>query len=75
MSLSSTISLPQSSDVNTRIAWAGDLFQDLIEGSLTIQQGWYIWNAIVGWSDLCTSEEKRQYSAMARIYEQYLSNQ
>jgi hypothetical protein len=75
MTLSSTINLPSSPDVNVRIAWAGDAFQDLIEGLYTKEQGWYIWNLIVGWSDLCTSEERRQYLAMSRIYDEYLKNQ
>jgi len=68
----SSIPLPASSDANVRIAWAGETFQDLIEGLYTIEQGWYIWNMIVGWTDLCTSDEERQYLAMARIYNEYL---
>jgi hypothetical protein len=75
MTISSTIILPSSTNVNVRIAWAGDAFQDLLEGLYTIEQGWYIWNLIVGWSDLCGSEDRRQYSVMARIYDEYLKNQ
>jgi hypothetical protein len=75
MTLSYTIHLPLSSDINTRIAWAGDMFHNLIEGQLTANEGWYIWNALVGWTDLCSANERRQYEQMARIYQDYLRNQ
>jgi hypothetical protein len=70
----SSIPLPSSTNINIRIAWAGDIFQDLIYGTYNTNEGWYIWNVIIGWTDLCTTEEKRQYLAMAKIFEDYLKN-
>lgn len=75
MSLLDSIDFPSSSNVDVRIAWAGDRFQDLLEGMFTVQQGWFIHTAIMGWADLCTSNERRQYFAMAKIFEEYLRNQ
>lgn len=75
MSLLDSIVFPPSSNVDVRIAWAGDRFQDLIEGMFTTEQGWLIHTMIVGWTDLCTETERRQYRQMAKIFEEYLRNQ
>lgn len=74
MTTFSNIPLPSSPDINVRIAWAGDIFQDLIEGLYTTEQGWYIHTLIAGWTDLCTAEERRQYLGMLRIFDDYLLN-
>jgi hypothetical protein len=59
------IQLPADDRVETRIAWAGEVFVDICEGLVTNDVGWYVWQMVVGWSDLCTAEERRQYLTMA----------
>lgn len=75
MATFSHIPLPASSSTDIRIAWAGDIFQDLISGMYSTEEGWFIYNVIVGWTDLCTENERRQYKQMAKIFTEYLRNQ
>jgi hypothetical protein len=74
MSKFSKVGQPDFPDVNVRIAWAGERFADLIEGQYTVEEGWYIWNMIVGWSDLCSEHDRYQYNNMARIFQEYLKS-
>lgn len=60
------LELPADESVATRIEWAGERYADLAEGLLTPDVGWFIWQYIVGWTDLCTDEERRQYNAIAK---------
>ena len=61
------LEFPSDSSLATRIAWAGERIADLAEGLLSADVGWFVWNIVVGWSDLATTEEKRQYLAIARV--------
>ena len=49
-----------------RIEWAGERFADVCEGLLTPTEGQYIWNVIVGWTDIGANDhEKLAYVAIA----------
>lgn len=69
------LELPADNTVETRIAWAGERLWDYHEGLLPKEVGWFVWNAIVGWADLCTADERRQYLAMARELQQALQGE
>ena len=58
------LELPSDNTVETRLEWAGERYADLCEGLLPDHVGWFIYNVVIGWTDLCTPEEKRQYNAM-----------
>lgn len=66
------LELPQSSKPSERIEWAGDRYADLCEGLIDTDVGWFVWGAIVGWGDVGTADEKRQYAALAASFEAYL---
>ena len=70
----SDIRLPSSKSLVTRLSWGGDRFNDLCEGALTSEQGWYIWNVIVGWADLATEDERRQYLTLSKCYSDLLNS-
>jgi hypothetical protein len=61
------LEFPSDNSLATRIAWAGERIADISEGLLSADVGWFVWNIVVGWSDLATTEEKRQYLAIARV--------
>lgn len=48
-------------NVTDRIEWAGERLADVAEGLLSGEAGWFVWATIVGWGDLCTADERRQY--------------
>lgn len=60
------LDLPTDNSLATRIAWAGERHWDLVEGLLTSEVGWFVWNVVVGWADLCSTDDRQQYLAMAR---------
>lgn len=59
-------------NVNERVEWAGERYADLCEGLLERDMGWFIWGVIVGWSDVGTADEKRQYRELGKNFEQLL---
>jgi hypothetical protein len=63
---------PMDNSLPARIEWAGERIADISEGLLSADEGWFVWNMVVGWSDLATSEERRQYLAVARVVEELL---
>ena len=66
------LEFPTDNSLPTRIEWAGERIADISEGLLSADVGWFVWNLIVGWSDLATTEERRQYLAVARVVEELL---
>jgi hypothetical protein len=63
------LELPADNTAATRIEWAGERYADLCEGLLTPDVGWFVWNVIVGWTDLgATNDEKTAYLAMAQNF-------
>jgi len=63
------LKLPANTHSTTRIAWAGERYADLCEGLMTPDVGWYVWNIIVGWTDLgATSAEEKAYKALAKQF-------
>lgn len=66
------LELPTTTKPSERIEWSGERFADLAEGIIGVDVGWFIWGIIVGWSDLGTADEKRQYLALAANYEQLI---
>jgi hypothetical protein len=67
------IELPKDTSCPTRIEWAGERHADLVEGILTDDAGWFVWATIVGWADLCDSDDRRQYLAMAKNFADLLN--
>ena len=67
--------LPCDNTIATRLEWAGERYADLVEGQCSPEIGWFVWNAVMGWTDLCSEDERRQYLAMANQLEEYLHGQ
>jgi hypothetical protein len=59
------IALPTDSKIATRLAWAGERIWDVAEGILSVEAGRYVETVIIGWSDLCSADDKAQYLALA----------
>jgi len=63
------LELPADNTAATRIEWAGERYADLCEGLMTPAVGWFVWNVIVGWTDLgATEDEKAAYNAMGKNF-------
>jgi hypothetical protein len=63
------LELPADNTAATRIEWAGERYADLCEGLMTPDVGWFVWNVIVGWTDLgATEDEKTAYNAMGQNF-------
>jgi hypothetical protein len=66
----SDVTGPETTDLRTRLAWAGERFADLADGTIDVDTGAYIWGMIIGWTDLnCTEEEKRQFNAIGGAFQ------
>lgn len=57
-----------------RIEWAGERYADLCEGEIESEAGWFIWGLLVGWCDVATPDEKRQYEQLAKLFETLLKD-
>lgn len=57
---------PPPEDVEGRIEWAGERYADLAEGKLAREEAGLLWAIVVGWADLATDDERRQYLTLAR---------
>jgi hypothetical protein len=55
------VELPANQNPETRLVWARERYSELRRGTTTPDVGWFIWNVVVGWTDLCTEDERRQY--------------
>ena len=66
------LEMPADESVETRIEWAGERYADLCEGIIPLDVGRFIWNVVVGWSDLCSEADRRQYNAMAKNFSDFL---
>lgn len=66
---------PSDDSLATRIEWAGERYADLCEGLIPHDVGWFIHQWIIGWTDLCNDEDRRQYRAMARNFSDLLQSQ
>jgi hypothetical protein len=60
-----TLQTPATTDCAARIEWAGERIADLCDGTLGASYAAMVWNYVVGWMDLCTEDERRQYGALA----------
>lgn len=69
------VEMPANQKVETRIEWAGERYSDLCEGIMPADVGWFVWQTVVGWADLGTKDEKRQYLEMAKLIETFLRSQ
>lgn len=59
------IELPGTS-FNERLEWANNKFVDLCEGIIDVTEAQYVWNVIIGWTDIgATEDQKRQYVQIA----------
>lgn len=59
------IELP-GTDFEKRMQWANDKFVDLCEGIIDVNEAQYVWNVIIGWTDIgATEDQKRQYVQIA----------
>jgi hypothetical protein len=68
------IELPENTNPETRIAWAGERFADLVVGNIQPEVGWFVWGVIVGWTDSSPPDETRQYLELSRCFEELLHN-
>jgi hypothetical protein len=59
-----------AADIVSRLAWAGDRMWDLSEGIIPPEECGILWALIVGWADLCTADERRQYLDFARLVQE-----
>jgi hypothetical protein len=59
------LEMPADDRISTRLDWAGERLWDINEGLLPETVGWFVWNVVVGWADLCSADERRQYLALA----------
>jgi hypothetical protein len=66
------VELPANQSPATRLAWAGERYSDLCRGAVSPDTGWFIWNVVVGWTDLCTEDERRQYLIEAAKISRFL---
>jgi len=62
----STLQTPATTDCAARIEWAGERIADLCDGTLDKSYVAMVWNYVVGWMDIATEDERRQYAALAR---------
>lgn len=70
------LELPADNSAATRLEWAGERYADLCEGILPNDVGWFVYNVIVGWTDIgATEDEKRQYLAMSASIADLLHSQ
>ncbi len=67
--------MPATQSVADRIEWAGERIADVAEGLLSGDAGWFVWATIVGWGDLCTADERRQYIDLSGRIAEMLRNQ
>ena len=58
-----------------RVEWAGERIADVAEGLLNAEAGWFVWATIVGWSDLCSEDERRQYLNLSGRIAEMVRNQ
>lgn len=69
------LELPADESAATRIEWAGERYADLAEGVIPDDVGWFIWQYIVGWTDIGANEdEKRAYLAMSANFSDLLQS-
>ena len=57
--------LPSETTLAARVEWAGERVWDLAEGKLSKSEGRFVLQALIGWTDLCSKEEKEAYDRMA----------
>jgi hypothetical protein len=67
---------PKSNNFVDHLEWAGEMYADYAEGMRTDpNEGWWIWNRIVGWTDLGhTEDENRQLRTIATQLSDLLRN-
>jgi hypothetical protein len=65
MTTLANLELPTTASATDRIYWAGERIADLADGAIDSATGWLVWNVVVGWTDLCSEDERRQYRALA----------
>ena len=63
---------PADDSREARIEWAGERYADLCEGLIPPDVGWFIHQWIIGWTDLCSEEDRRQYRGMAKNFSDLL---
>ena len=40
----------------------------MVEGTLDKEDSTFVWATIVGWADLCSDDERRQYHELAKSF-------
>jgi hypothetical protein len=59
------VEFPKSSDMATRLEWAGERAWDIAEGLVGRDVAALIQATVIGWADLGTEDERANYLAMA----------
>jgi hypothetical protein len=57
---------PENGTLDQRLEWAGNEVWNLAEGNIDRQSAGLLWAIVVGWCDLASEDERRQYAAVAR---------
>lgn len=48
-------------DCKSRMLWHRGKLESFKSGKLTLEEGAFIWNVVVGWTDLCTAADRKLY--------------
>lgn len=62
----STLPTPSTTGCAARIEWTGERIADLCDGTLDMSYAPMLVAYLLGWMDLCTADERRQYNELAR---------
>lgn len=59
-----------------RLDWAGDRYADLVVGTITNQQGYFVVSVISGWLDIpgLSEKEERQYKSFIKLFNKKLQS-
>ena len=60
-----SIQTPETTDCATRIEWAGERLADLADGTLPMDAAHILVAYLMGWADISTEDEMRQYFTIA----------
>lgn len=69
------VQFPESSDMATRLEWAGERAWDVAEGLVSRDVAALIVMTIIGWADLGTEAERANYRRMAAQIDSLLQAQ
>lgn len=57
---------PPRASAAKRVEWANERAWDFAEGLLSRDDAQLVWNYLIGWADLASSDDRATYLAMAK---------